>query len=150
MSSWRESHSDNAFVRQLMWECLPEYRQAILDLEAKEALYADGSAEGGTPVDVNMHFVISDIFVGQVFDQLFGGGEDDRAGELDAGLARRCSTVVEELLGSGRPNVLNLVSLRVTDHLLGFVHPWLRFKPFAGPLLRQEIESRKQYYTGPF
>ena len=142
MASWRDSGSDNTFVRGLIWEYLPEYRPAVLALEQEEAPYAVASGAD----DVNMHFVISDIFVGEVFDQLFEKGGP----ELDAALARRCSAVIEELLGSARPDVLHLTSLRVTDYLLGFIQPWLRFKPYAGPCLLREVDERKRYYTGPF
>lgn len=43
-----------------------------------------------------------------------------------------------------------MVSIRVTDHLLGYPDNWLRFKEYAGPLLHAEVRSRSRYYTGPF
>lgn len=72
------------------------------------------------------------------------------AEELDTDLALRCSRVIELPLGSGRPRATQMVSLRTTDCLLGYIEPWLRFKEFAGPHLWAEVESRKQCYTGPF
>ncbi|MFE6886715.1 hypothetical protein [Streptomyces sp. NPDC057694] len=80
----------------------------------------------------------------EALERLFGGEE------LDMDLAERCSVVLEELLGSGRLPVVEMVSLRVTDYLLGYVNPWLRFKVVAGPLMMREVEERKPYYIGPF
>ncbi|MGW2965251.1 hypothetical protein ACWDGI_43395 [Streptomyces sp. NPDC001220] len=138
MSSWRDSDNDNIFVKGVLWELLPAYHQDIAEVEEDERPWMN------TPGEVSMYTVVSEVFLRKAFKDLLS------TGELDSDLAQTCSNVIEELLGSGRPAVLDLVSLRVTDYLLGYIEPWLRFKSFAGPLLVLEVEDRKQYYTGPF
>ncbi|GAA0685791.1 hypothetical protein GCM10009536_16160 [Streptomyces thermocarboxydus] len=57
-----------------------------------------------------------------------------------------CARLIEALLGSGRPQVIELVSIRVTDHLLGFPELWERFAGYAGPHMRFEADLRRKYY----
>lgn len=47
---------------------------------------------------------------------------------------------------AGRPQVIELVSIRVTDHLLGFPELWERFAGYAGPHMRFEADLRRKYY----
>jgi hypothetical protein len=136
--------SGHRFVREVLWEELPEGRSLISRLEEEERELSADLGTVGSPEGVGMYQLVSDVLVGRVFEDLFAGDE------LDEDLARRCATVIERLLGSGRPAVTEMVSLRITDHLLGYIDPWLRFKKFAGPLLKAEVDSRKRYYTGPF
>ncbi|KOU64953.1 hypothetical protein ADK57_19515 [Streptomyces sp. MMG1533] len=128
----------------MLWEELPEGRSLIAALEEEERRLSADLGTAGSPDGVGMYQLASDVLVGRAFEQLFAQDE------LDEDLARRCATVIERLLGSGRPAVTEMVSIRITDHLLGYIEPWLRFKKFAGPLLKAEVESRKRYYTGPF
>lgn len=138
MSTWRSSDSDNTFVRGLLWESFPEYRQVIIEVEEEQRSFTDASE------DVSMYRTLTEVFTVKAFEVLFAPGE------LDPDLAQRCSAVIEELLGSGRPDVLDLAGARVIDYLLGWGDPWLRFKPFAGALLIQAVQKARKYYTGPF
>lgn len=134
---------DHAFVRRVIWELLPEDRITIVDLENEEIESHRNSGEEGGVLDLGV-YELGGVFVHESLDRLFSG---DR---IDGELAQRCARVIECLLGGERPVVSEMISVRVTDYLLGYVTPWIKFKEFAGPLLLREIERRKQYYTGPF
>lgn len=139
-----ERETDNLFVRKVLWDFLPEERRIIVDLEQEEAEFFWDTGGEGRQSSVNHYTLASAVLVGGAFERLFADAS------LDEDLARRCAQIVECLLSEERSDVRDMVSLRVTDYLLGYVQPWLRFKGFAGPLLRQEVDSRKEYYTGPF
>ncbi|MER5399328.1 hypothetical protein [Streptomyces sp. NPDC002599] len=153
MSTFSELN-DDLFVREVLWRELPEGRSRIVELEEEQRRRAVevkederrlaidlGSEDIG---DLHMYELASDVLVYGALERLLAAEEPDEE------LALRCSRVIELLLGSGRPGVTQMVSIRITDYLLGYIEPWLRFKEFAGPHLRAEVESRKQYYTGPF
>lgn len=135
--------TDNAFVRQVLWDVLPESREKILSLEQKE-LEIFGPESDGQASEVGAYTLASVAFVGAVLRPLLTEAHPDEE------VARRCADAIECLLGSDRPGVREMVSIRITDYLLGYVEPWLVFKKYAGPLLRSEVGERKQYYTGPF
>ncbi|MFI1101050.1 hypothetical protein [Streptomyces melanogenes] len=136
--------SSNLVIREILWKAFPEERHRLSDLEIAEQEFARSSGGPNEWGEVGMYTLVSEILVGRSFEKLFS------APELDEDLAWRCSRAIEEMLGSGREDVVEMVSLRVTDYLLGYVDPWLKFKQFAGPLLKVEVGERKVFYTGPF
>ncbi|MFI6932947.1 hypothetical protein [Streptomyces sp. NPDC050287] len=130
-------------VRNLLWECFPEQRESILDLEEDER--EDAEQMGRPPAEIGAYTLISEIFVrGQLTPLL-------AAAPLDAALAQRCAHFLERLLALGgeSPFIKEMTSIRVTDHLLGYPENWVKFRPYAGDLLLREVRERQVYYTRP-
>jgi hypothetical protein len=139
----RESSAvtDSALVRNLLWEYFPEQRSVILTLEAEERDYAE-PADGG-PVEVGAYTLTSEVFVQGILTPLL-----QTASSLDEELAQRCAHFLERLLGSGRDSIHEMVSIRITDHLLGYPENWVKFQIYAGDLLHREVDERQPYYKG--
>jgi hypothetical protein len=64
----------------------------------------------------------------------------------DADLLSRVAIVLERTIGSGSEYLTDMVSLRVSDHLLAEPEKWEAFRRFAGPGLAKDIEDRSQYF----
>ncbi|PAZ17131.1 hypothetical protein CLM62_03840 [Streptomyces sp. SA15] len=125
----------DGFVRRCIWEIVPESRDEIPRLEREELLlFGDGDG------NVGMYTLITYAFVYPVLQPFLASESTDEA------VAQRCARLIDALLASGRPSVRDMVSLRVTDELLGCPGYWKRFRPYAGPHLLAEVEERKVYY----
>jgi hypothetical protein len=124
---------DGEFVRKCIWDCAPEARPFVTKLEHEEFELTDGETN-----DPGMYSMLSYGFVHPVFSPAL----DDSA----EGTLLHCARLIESLLGSGRPQVVELVSIRITDHLLGFPELWDRFSGYAGPHMQFEVEIRREYY----
>lgn len=129
--------TDALFVRGLLWEIFPDWRHSVIALEEEER---EVSMPSGTNPSVGSYGFTSEIFVWGILASLFG---DD---EIDTDLARRCAVFIERLLDSGRPAIAEMVSIRITDYLLGYPENWKEFQSYAGDLLHQEVDSRRPYY----
>lgn len=129
---------DDVFVRRCLWNRVPESRPHIVSLEEEEA---DVFGEGGEG-SPGMYSLVSVCFVHPVLVPAL------RATPVDAVLAVRCARLIEDLLGSGRPLVAELVSVRITDQLLGYRELWEAIQGFAGPLLLREVAERMKFYYG--
>ncbi|WP_351234416.1 hypothetical protein [Streptomyces sp. NPDC002133] len=125
-----------------MWEWFPEQRDEILALEREEAEYAELDEDG--LVEVGAYTLASEIFVRRVLAPALD------AVPMDAEIGARCATFIECLLGSQRPPIRELASLRITDHLLGYPENWANFREYSGELLLREVQERRPYYRGPF
>jgi hypothetical protein len=125
--------SDSEFVRKCIWDCVPEARSSVIKLEHEEYELTDGETN-----DPDMYSMLSYGFVHPVFRPAL---DDSAEGSL-----LRCAHLIESLLGSGRPQVVELVSIRITDYLLGFPELWDRFSEYAGPHMKFEAEIRREYY----
>jgi hypothetical protein len=134
--------TDAALVRKMLWEYFPEQRDAILTLEEEEQEYATPGDYG--PVEVGAYTLASEVFVQGVLTPLLAS-----APALDEELAQRCAYFLERLLGSGRDSIREMVSIRITDHLLGYPENWGKFRMYAGDLLLGEVRERQIYYKGP-
>jgi hypothetical protein len=136
--------SDNEFVRAILWDKFPEVREKIETLEREDVeIFEWGEGEEDF-LGVGMYSLISDIFIPDLLERSVGGEV------VDSELAQRAAAALERILDDGRSGVQEMVDIRVVDYLLGEVHPWLRFKIFAGPLMSAEVERRKKFYVGPF
>ncbi|MEV0039510.1 hypothetical protein [Streptomyces sp. NPDC050804] len=131
--------TDSELVRKLLWDCFPEKRKEILDLEEGYVTPEDPSPKLGA------YTLASEIFVESVLTPLL-----DATPVIDDELAKRCSVFLELLLGSGRPFLKEMTSIRITDHLLGYPGNWMIFQKYAGNLLLCEVRERRPYYKGPF
>ncbi|MEV5959781.1 hypothetical protein AB0M11_39625 [Streptomyces sp. NPDC051987] len=134
--------SDSALTGGLLWEFFPELRGDIDRLKEEESEFSAPSAEAP---EVGAYYLISEIFIGGALSPLLTA-----MGALDSGLAKRCADFLEGLLSSERPSIKEMVSIRVSDHLLGYPENWARFKGYAGVLMNLEIRSRGRYYKDPF
>ncbi|WP_225837043.1 hypothetical protein [Streptomyces sp. NK08204] len=135
--------SDSALVRKLLWDCFPEQREAILALEEEER--EDALPDHCGPVEVEQYELTSVVFVEGVLTPLLAAEPS-----LNEELAKRCAYFLERLLGSERPSIHQMASIRITDHLLGYPENWVKFRKYAGDLLLREVGERKRYYKGPF
>ncbi|MFK0173764.1 hypothetical protein ACIQU5_33785 [Streptomyces sp. NPDC090306] len=130
--------TDAMLVREFLWEIFPDWRQSIVTLEEEEReVFASSLSEP----PVGSYGLTSEIFVWKILESLFVGTQVD-----DLDLASRCATFIDRLLGSERPTIVEMVSIRITDYLLGYPENWSRFQRFAGPLLHQEVDSRRPYF----
>ncbi|WP_367044466.1 hypothetical protein [Streptomyces sp. Je 1-332] len=120
-------------MRQSVWENVPEAHPSVVKLEEEELELTDGecSAPG-------MYSVLSYGFVHPVFRPALENFAEDTI--------VRAARLIEVLLGSGRPQVVELVSIRVTDQLLGYPELWERFSSYAGPHMRFEVDLRREHY----
>jgi len=125
--------SDSEFVRHSIWEHVPEARPFVTEIEEEEWETTNGECS-----DPGMYSMLSYGFVHPVFRPAL----EESARETLVRSAR----LIEALLGSGRPQVIELVSIRVTDQLLGFPELWERFASYAGPRMRFEADLRREYY----
>ncbi|AXL91547.1 hypothetical protein C4J65_27090 [Streptomyces sp. CB09001] len=125
--------SDSEFVRHSIWEHVSEARPFVSELEAEELELTNGECS-----DPGMYSMLSYGFVHPVFRPALE--------QLVEAVIVRSARLVEALLESGRPQVIELVSIRVTDQLLGFPELWERFSSYAGPRMRLEAELRREYY----
>ncbi|MFE5026872.1 hypothetical protein ACFRAO_26995 [Streptomyces sp. NPDC056656] len=134
----------SALIRDLLWECFPEQREAILALEEDER--EDADPVNRPAVEVGAYTLVSDVFVDEVLRPLL------EAVPLDEEWANRCASFLERLLelGERSPFIKEMTSIRVTDQLLGYPENWKKLHPHAGELLRREVRERQIYYTGPF
>lgn len=134
--------SDSELVKNLLWEFFPEWRVQIEKLEEEEKEY---SATVNSVSQVGAFTLVSEVFVDGVLHSLLG---DVNAPEPE--LARKCANFLESLLGVNRPSINELVSVRITDYLLGYPDNWVRFRGYAKRALLLEIASRARYYSDPF
>ncbi|MDR6981262.1 hypothetical protein J2X68_008005 [Streptomyces sp. 3330] len=134
--------TDSALIRKMLWGYFPEQRDAVLALEKDEQEYAPPG--DSAPVQVGAYTLASEIFVQGVLAPLLAS-----APELDEELAQRCADFLECLLGSGRASIHEMVSIRITDHLLGYPENWEKFRVYAGNLLLGEVRERQRYYEIP-
>lgn len=125
--------SDSEFVRQSIWENVPEAHPSVVKLEEEELELTNGECS-----DPGMYSVLSYGFVHPIFRPAL----ENSAQETIVRSAR----LIEVLLGSGRPQVVELVSIRVTDQLLGYPELWKRFSSYAGPHMRFEADLRREHY----
>ncbi len=132
------SITESALVRKFLWECFPEQRERILALEEDEREFV---TPGNLFSEVGAYTLTSDVFVARVLIPLLLSPTP-----RDSGMAERCSRFIELLLGSGRPFIKEMVSIRITDHLLGYPDNWKKFVMYAGELLLEEVNERKIYY----
>lgn len=126
-------NSDTGLVRQSIWENVPESRSFVVKLEEEELELTNGECS-----DPGMYSVLSYGFVHPIFRPAL----ENSAQETIVSSAR----LIEVLLGSGRPQVVELVSIRVTDQLLGYPELWERFSRYAGPHMRFEVDLRREHY----
>lgn len=133
--------TDSALVRKLLWDCFSGQRETILSLEREEQEYA--FPDDVAPPEVGAYTLASEVFVQGILTPLL------HAPRLDEDLAKRCAYFLECLLGSGRPSIREMTSIRITDHLLGYPENWPKFRKYAGELMLREVKSRQQYYKGP-
>lgn len=131
--------SDSGLVRELLWLLFPDRREQILSLEEdeREDIYSSDS----DPVEVGVYTLASEVFVQGVLTPLLAEWP-----YLDEKLAIRCSCFLELLLGSQRPSIREMVSIRITDHLLGYPENWMKFRKYAGDFLLREVQERRPYY----
>lgn len=125
--------SDSRFVRQSVWENVPEAHPSVVKLEEEELELTNGECS-----DPGMYSVLSYGFVHPVFRPALENSAE--------GTIVRSARLMEVLLGSGRPQVVELVSIRVTDQLLGYPELWERFSSYAGPHMRFEVNLRREHY----
>lgn len=125
--------SDSEFVRKSIWEHVPEARPFVTELEEEELELTNGECS-----DPGMYSMLSYGFMHPVFRPALEKSTKETI--------VHCARLIEALLGSGRPQVIELVSIRVTDHLLGFPELWERFAGYAGPHMRFEADLRRKYY----
>lgn len=125
--------TDGEFVRQCIWDHVPEARPFITELEQEELELTNGECS-----DPGMYSMLSYGFIHPVFRPALEESVEDTI--------VRSARLTEALLGSGRPQVIELVSIRITDLLLGFPELWGRFADYAGPHMRFEADLRRKYY----
>ncbi|MDX3772152.1 MULTISPECIES: hypothetical protein [unclassified Streptomyces] len=133
--------SDYEFVRRILWENVPEVRSAIVDIEDEQREFEEAYPEA-VGSGVSIYSIASDAFIADALAPLL------RSDEWDEGLACRCSKVIDSLLSFGGEEVRQMVSIRITDYILGWGY-WSRFQECAGPALQAEVNRRKHYYLAP-
>ncbi|MFI9004985.1 hypothetical protein [Streptomyces sp. NPDC053541] len=114
----------------------PDYLDDLLDLEEEERAVFGDSVDG--EIGVRAYALVTEVFVAKILYSALERG--------DVELMRRSAEFIERLLGSKRPALLELTSIRITDHLLGYPENWARFQDFAGSRLLNEVEQRSRYY----
>ncbi|CAL9308743.1 hypothetical protein SUDANB21_04398 [Streptomyces sp. enrichment culture] len=127
------NNTDSEFVRQSIWEHVPEARPFITELEQEELELTNGECS-----DPGMYSMLSYGFIHPVFRPALEKWAEETI--------VRSARLIETLLGSGRPQVIELVSIRITDLLLGFPELWERFASYAGPHMQFEADLRRKYY----
>ncbi|MEV5931605.1 hypothetical protein AB0L56_02250 [Streptomyces sp. NPDC052079] len=127
------NNTDSEFVRQSVWEHVPEARPFVTGLEQEELELTNGECS-----DPGMYSMLSYGFI----HPLLRPALEESVEETIVRSAR----LIEALLGSGRPQVIELVSIRITDLLLGFPELWERFASYAGPHMQFEADLRRKYY----
>ncbi|MEU6576563.1 hypothetical protein [Streptomyces sp. NPDC046805] len=120
-------------MRHSIWTLVPEARPFVAELEEEESEFSNGERS-----DPGMYSMLSYGFVHPVFRPALGNSTEETI--------VRSARLIEALLGSGRPQVVELVSIRVTDQLLGHPELWERFSGYAGPHMRFEADLRREYY----
>lgn len=133
---------DYAYVRSALCENLPELRNAIEALEDEQREFNSGYA-GGEIFGVSIYALASQVFIDGALAPLL------ECKKPDSSLATRCCRAIESLLSGDREEVHQMVSIRITDYILGW-HHWSKIEKYAGPALREEVERRKRYYTPPW
>ncbi|MFI1815187.1 hypothetical protein ACH414_33100 [Streptomyces sp. NPDC020422] len=130
-----EETSDGLYVRQLIWGKFPNHRGAILALERDHRDLMGDSIDA----EVGPYSLVSQIFMEGILLPALEAP--------DAFMLRESADLIETLLSSDRAFVLEMVSIRVTDYLLGFPENWFKFREFAGRNLVEEVRRRSRYYT---
>ncbi|MFF3257533.1 hypothetical protein ACFYWP_42695 [Actinacidiphila glaucinigra] len=127
--------NDDIFVRRLLWVKIPQSRPEILALEEQEyRLYGDG--DEGSP---GMYSLISGAFVRPILIPLLQAEIQDRV------MLAASASLIEDLLASRRPAIGDLVTLRITDVLLGETFFQAFVEEYGGPLLKSEVEDRVKF-----
>lgn len=132
------SITESALVRKLLWDCFPGQRERILSLEEDERDYV--TPDNPSP-EVGAYTLTSDVFVAGVLTPFLQSPPP-----RDRDVGERCSRFIELLLASERPFIREMVSIRITDHILGYPGNWEKFKTYAGELLLREVGERRIYY----
>ncbi|MFJ9141557.1 hypothetical protein [Streptomyces griseus] len=128
---------DYDFVRGVIWDSLPELRRTLMEIEAEQAEFNEGEE---TPSTVSIYSLASDVFIDGALAPLLSSEE------IEKDAAIRCAGVIETLLLHGSTEVRQMVSIRITDYLLGW-NLWEKFSQHSGPALLEEVGRRKRYYS---
>ncbi|MFF5769730.1 hypothetical protein ACFY8V_06065 [Streptomyces californicus] len=127
---------DYDFVRGVIWDSLPELRRTLMEIEAEQAEFNEGEE---IPSTVSIYSLASDVFIDGALAPLLSSEE------IEKDVAIRCASVIETLLLYGSTEVRQMVSIRITDYLLGW-NLWEKFAQHSGPTLLEEVGRRKRYY----
>lgn len=128
---------DYDFVRGTIWDSMPELRGALIEIEAEQAEFDEGEEDVSA---VSIYSLASDVFIKGALAPLLSNEE------IEKDAAARCASVIESLLLHGSAEVRQMVSIRITDYLLGW-NLWERFSQYSGPALSEEVGRRKRYYS---
>ncbi|MGV9690538.1 hypothetical protein ACWDUX_15645 [Streptomyces sp. NPDC003444] len=130
-----EGISDGAYVRRVIWDRFPDFREDVLALESDEEELL-GDIEN---FEVNPYSLISEIFMEKILLPSLKSSDV----ELIVGSSR----TIEDLLDEERGSVIEMVNIRIVDYLLGFPECWIAFRRFAGPRLTRQVSIRGRYFT---
>ncbi|MDX3342707.1 hypothetical protein V5N34_35070 [Streptomyces baarnensis] len=128
---------DYDFVRGVIWDSLSELRRTLMEIEAEQAEFNEGEE---TPSTVSIYSLASDVFIDGALAPLLSSEE------IEKDAAIRCAGVIETLLLHGSTEVRQMVSIRITDYLLGW-NLWEKFSQHSGPALLEEVGRRECYYS---
>ncbi len=107
-----------------------------MEIEAEQAEFNEGEE---IPSTVSIYSLASDVFIDGALAPLLSSEE------IEKDVAIRCASVIETLLLHGSTEVRQMVSIRITDYLLGW-NLWEKFAQHSGPTLLEEVGRRKRYY----
>lgn len=137
---------DHEVVRRVIWEQVPELRERFVQVER---WWGRNELEQGKEPYVGVGTLLSKVLVHPYLMPLI----DDADG--DEGALGRCAAAVEQILEAHSEYLDAAVRVWVVPCLLcnpdgdpdGGPERWLRFRRYAGPLLKECVRSEVQYYS---